>query len=432
MDATRRSFLRTAAGAGAAAWVGLSDQAINRVRAANKIAGARFPEDIAQDEDFWFHIQRAYAIDRSMINLNNGGVSPAPRSVMDAMRRYLEYTNYAPARSLWQQLDPGVESVRRGLARHFGCDAEEMAITRNASEALEIAILGTDLKPGDEVLTTNQDYGRMINTWKQREKREGIVLKQVSCPIAPDSLDALTGVFERNITPKTKVIMLCHITNLTGQIYPVRDICGMARERGIVTICDGAHAFAHFEFKHKDLGCDYYGTSLHKWLSAPIGTGFLYVRRERIKDHWPLMAAPDDKKDNIRKFEEIGTHPAANRLAIADALRFYEGLGPARKEARMRHLKDHWARRLEGQKGVRILTSFAPEQSCGLANVSLEGVDPGKLTQHLWAKHRIFVVAIKHDEFQGIRVTPNVYTTLSELGVFCRAMEDVIRDGLPA
>lgn len=432
MGTTRRTFLRGTVGVSAAVVFGFNDNAANHLQAAIQRAGNRSPDDLAQDEDFWFQVQRAYAVDRSLINLNNGGVSPSPRSVQDAMRRYLDYTNNAPARTMWRDLDPGVETVRRDLARHFGCDKEEMAITRNASEALEIAIYGIDLKPGDEILTTNQDYPRMLNSWKQREQREGVVLRTVSFPTPPDDLAELAAIFEKNVTPKTKVIMLCHITNLTGQIFPVGTICRMARKRGIVTIVDGAHAFAHFQFKHRDLDCDYYGTSLHKWLSAPIGTGFLYVRRDRIKDHWPLMAAPDPHKDDIRKFEEIGTHPAANRLAIADALRFYEGLGPARKEARMRYLKNRWARRLDGQKGVRILTSFDPAQSCGLANISIEGVDPTKLTEHLWKKHRIIVVAIVHDEFKGIRVTPNVYTTISELDVFCDAMERVIRDGLPS
>ncbi|MCZ6683328.1 MAG: aminotransferase class V-fold PLP-dependent enzyme [Planctomycetota bacterium] len=432
MGTTRRTFLRGTMGAGAAVVFGFSDNAVNHLQAAIHRASDRSPDDLAQDEDFWFHVQRAYAVDRSLINLNNGGVSPSPRSVQDAMRRYLEYTNHAPARTLWTDLDPGVETVRRDLARHFGCDKEEMAITRNASEALEIAIFGIDLEPGDEVLSTNQDYPRMLNSWKQREQREGIVLRTVSFPTPPDDPAELARIFEKNITPKTKVLMLCHITNLTGQIFPVGTICRAARKRGIATIVDGAHAFAHFRFKHRDLDCDYYGTSLHKWLSAPIGTGFLYVRRDRIKGHWPLMAAPDPHSDDIRKFEEIGTHPAANRLAIADALRFYEGLGPARKESRLRYLKNRWARRLEGQKGVRILTSFDPAQSCGLANISIEGVDHTKLAQHLWKQHRIIVVAIIHDEFQGIRVTPNVYTSISELDVFCNAMERVIRDGLPA
>jgi len=388
------------------------------------------PEELATEEDFWFEVQQAFTLDRTLINLNNGGVSPSPRFVQDAMRRYLELSNEAPPYTMWKLLEPQIESVRRRLAASFGCDPEEMAITRNASESLETCILGLDLKPGDEILTTDQDYPRMLTTWRQREKRDGLILKTIPFPTPPKSLEELSERFEKAATPKTKVILVCHITNLTGQIFPVRQICQMARERGIEAIVDGAHAFAHFPFKHEDLDCDYYGTSLHKWLLAPHGTGFLYVRKSKIPKLWPLMAAPDSMQDNIRKFEEIGTHPAANHNAIAEAITFHEGIGVERKAARLRYLKDRWARRLAGQKGVRIYTSLNPAMSCGIGNVGIEGVDTVKLADYLWDKHRIIVVAIVHEQFQGIRVTPNVFTTLEEIDSFSEAMEKVIRNGL--
>jgi len=304
-----------------------------------------------------------------------------------------------------------------------------MAVTRNASEALEICILGLDLKPGDEVLTTNQDYPRMLTTWRQRERRDGIVLKTISFPVPPPSLADLADRFQRAITPKTRVILVCHITNLTGQIFPVKEICRMGRERGIEVIVDGAHAFAHFPFTLADLDCDYYGTSLHKWLLAPHGTGFLYVRKAKIEKLWPMMAAPPEMNANVRKFEEIGTHPAANHNAIAEALTFHEGIGIERKAARLRYLKDRWARRLEKQPGVRILTSFDPAMSCGLANVSVEGFDPARLAAQLWDRRRIIVTPIVHEEFRGLRVTPNVYTTLGEIDAFVEEMERAIARG---
>jgi selenocysteine lyase/cysteine desulfurase len=254
----------------------------------------------------------------------------------------------------------------------------------------------------------------------------------ISFPVPPPSSDDLYERFERAITPRTKVILVCHITNLTGQIFPVKRICRLGRERGIEVIVDGAHAFAHFPFKHSDLDCDYYGTSLHKWLLAPHGTGFLYVRKSKIKNLWPLMAADKSMDENIRKFEEIGTHPAANHNTIAEALTFHEGIGAERKAARLRYLKDRWARRLETQRGVRILTPYDPAQSCGLANMSIEGIDPVKLVSHLWDSYRILVTPIVHQEFSGIRVTPNVYTTLREIDAFCDAVEKVIRTGLSA
>lgn len=427
---TRRTFLKSLGGAATVA--AFRENGIERILAASHSVGAASPDEVARDEDFWREIQQAFTVDRSLINLNNGGVSPSPRIVQDAMRRYLEYSNHAPTYTMWQVLEPQIEGVRRRLASHFGCDPEEMAVTRNASEALEICILGLDLKPGDEVLTTNQDYPRMLTTWRQRERRDGIKLKMISFPVPPPSMDDLYERFEHAVTPKTKVILVCHITNLTGQIFPVKRICRMGRERGIEVIVDGAHAFAHFPFKHADLDCDYYGTSLHKWLLAPHGTGFLYVRKAKIKNLWPLMAADKSQDENIRKFEEIGTHPAANHNAIAEALTFHEGIGAERKAARLRYLKDRWARRLESHKGVRVLTPYDPQQSCGLANFTIEGIDPGKLAAHLWQHYRIIVTPITHEEFKGIRVTPNVYTTLEEIDTFCEAVEKVIRAGLPA
>ncbi|QQS49522.1 MAG: aminotransferase class V-fold PLP-dependent enzyme [Acidobacteriota bacterium] len=391
----------------------------------------RSADEVAMDEDFWFEIQRAFTVDRTLINFNNGGVSPSPRVVQEAMRRYLEYSNAAPVYTMWRVLDPQIENVRRRLALNFGCDPEEIAITRNASEALETCQLGLDLKPGDEVLTTNQDYPRMLTTWRQRARREGIVLRQVSFPVPPESPDQLVEIFEKNITPRTRVIHFCHITNLSGQIFPVRRICELARSRGLEAIVDGAHAFAHFPFKHADLDCDYYGTSLHKWLLAPFGTGFLYVRKSKIPSVWSLMASEEQNLGNIRKFEEIGTHPSANALAINEALDFHEGIGAERKAARLRYLFHSWAKRLESHQKVRILTSYDPRQSCGLALVDIQGIDPVALSSHLFDKYRIITTPIKHAEFQGLRVTPNIYSTMREVDMFVQAMEKVIRNGLP-
>jgi selenocysteine lyase/cysteine desulfurase len=390
------------------------------------------PTEVAQDEAYWNEIQRAFTVDRTIVNLNNGGVSPSPRVVQEAMARYLAISNEVPAYSMWQLVEPQIESVRLQLARNFGCDPEEMAITRNASEALEIVQLGIHLEPGDEVLTTNQDYGRMLTTWDQRARREGIVVKKISFPVPPPSMQDLVDRFERAIGPRTKIIHCCHITNLTGQIFPVRDIVRMAKARGIEVIVDGAHAYAHFPFKRDDLECDYYGTSLHKWLLAPHGTGFLYVRRDRIKDIWPLMAAPPEMDTNIRKFEEIGTHPAANHNAIAEALAFHEGIGAERKAARLRYLRDRWMRPLENRPRIRLHTSFDPAMSCGLANVGIEGIEPAALSDHMWKTRRIFVTPINHADCTGIRVTPNVYTRLEEIDLFVQAMEDVLKNGVSA
>jgi selenocysteine lyase/cysteine desulfurase len=425
--ASRRSFL---GGAALGTLAALRADALTRVAAAAPAAAGRTPEQVAADEDYWREIQQAFTVDRSLVNLNNGGVSPSPRVVQDAMRRYLDRSNEAPVYTMWQLLEPQVESVRARLAAAFGCDPEEMAITRNASESLETCILGLDLKPGDEVLTTNQDYPRMLTTCRQRERREGIALKTISFPVPPPSMDDVVDRFRRAITPKTRVILVCHITNLTGQILPVREVCRLGREKGIEVIVDGAHAFAQFPFKRDELDCDYYGTSLHKWLLAPHGTGFLYVRKSKIKPLWPLMAAPAEMDENIRKYEEIGTHPAANHNAIAEALTFHEGIGGERKAARLRYLRDRWMDGLEGRKGIRIFTSRDPSMACGLGLVSLEGAEPPKLAEHLWKRRRIIVTPIVHPEFQGLRVTPNVYTTLGEVDVFVEEMRRAAERGL--
>jgi len=390
------------------------------------------PESAATDESAWFEVQQAFTVDRSLVNLNNGGVSPSPAVVQEAMKRHLDFSNELPPHNLWRVLEPQKEGVRQQLARLFGCGPEEIAITRNASESLQTCQLGFDLESGDEVLTTTQDYPRMLTTFQQRARRDGIVLKQFKIPVPCEDPAEIVRRFEAGITPRTRMILLCHVINLTGQILPVKQIVALARSRGIPAVVDGAHAFAHFPFAHADLDCDYYATSLHKWLFAPHGTGLLYVRKEKIPALWPMMAAPETLAADIRKFEEIGTHPAANFLAIAEAVAFHHGIGPERKAARLRYLRDTWARRLMQSERVKLHTSLKPEFSCGIGTVQVLGVDSNKLYEHLWAKHKIVTTPIVHEEFEGLRITPSVYTTLPELERFCDAIEDVIANGLPA
>jgi selenocysteine lyase/cysteine desulfurase len=426
---TRRAFLSTTGAAGAATLAAFTNQAQARLAAAAACGEGRDALEIAGDEGYWREIQQGFTLDRTLINLNNGGCCPSPRVVHDTFKRYLDLSNQAPVYHMWQILEPNLESVRRRLAAAFGCDGEELAITRNASEALQIAQLGMDLQPGDHVVTTNQDYGRMLDTWDQRVRRDGIVVKKVSFPVPADSLDVLAERLFAAITPATKVVHFCHITNLTGQIFPVKRICEEARRRGIQTIVDGAHAFGQFPFRLDDLGCDYYGTSLHKWLLAPIGTGFLYVRRERIPTLWPLTPANETRKNDIRKFEEIGTHPAANHNAIAEALTFHDGIGSERKAARLRYLRDRWANRLKTQPRIRLHTNLDPAHSCAIGTVQITGVPTPKVVARLWDRWRIIATPIVHAEYEGVRVTPNVYTTLEEVDTFAAAMEDILKNG---
>ena len=388
----------------------------------------RPPDEIARDEDFWTAVRNEFTTDRTVINLNNGHVSPAPRTVQEAMRRYLDYSNMGPYHTMIQQLEKKVETARRLIAETAGCDPEEVAITRNSSESLEIAQFGVRLQAGDEVLTTNQDYPRMLTTFQQRARREGIVLKTISFPVPVVGMDDLYQRFERAITPKTKLILVCHITNRTGQIFPVRRICDLAHSRGITVVVDGAHAFNHFPYKISDLDCDYYGVSLHKWTFAPVGTGFLYVKRSRIRETWPLMAAGERRDEDIRKFEEIGTHPAANFSAICEAITFNQNIGIERKAARLRYLKDRWATDLAKNPKVKILHSSDPAMSCGIGMFGLDGADPRKLVDALQTKHNIYTALSAHQEYTGIRITPSVYTTLEEIDYFVRAVEKELKE----
>ena len=433
MHSSRRSFVASLSGA-AVLLPSFHERSIQRLRDSLAVAGRRSAADLADDEAYWSTIQRAFDADRTMVNLNNGGVSPSPSHVLEAMIRDLRFTNELPVEHMWRVLEPRIESVRRDVAREFGCDPEELAITRNASEALENMIFGIDLKPGDEVIVSNQNYPRMLTSWDQRVRREGIVVKSISFPLPPESRQQVVDRFAAAITPRTRVIEVTHITNLSGQILPVRELVDLAKPKGIEVFVDGAHAFAHFPFTRDELGCDFYGTSLHKWLLAPIGTGFLYVRREKIRKLWPQMAAPDSMTDNIRKYEEIGTHPAANHNAISAALAFHRAIGAERKVTRLRYLRDRWAKRLleEGRGRVKVLTPLDSPDAAGIALVSFDGLAPNDVVSWLLNQHRIVTTPINHDEFSGIRVTPNVYTTIDEVDLFADKMLHALKFGMQA
>ena len=408
---------------------------------------SRSAAEIARDEDYWKEVQEAFPVDRAMTNLNNGGVCPSPSIVQEALRRRTEFANGAPAYRMWRLQEPEKEAVRTHLARHLGARSEEVAITRNASEGLQICQFGFDLAPGDEVLCSDQDYPRMIAAFRQRERREGLRLVRFPLPVPLTDPAEVVRRYAERITDRTRLILVCHVINLTGQVLPVRAVCALGRERGIPVVVDGAHSFAHFPFDWNDLGCEYFATSLHKWLFAPIGTGLLAVRRERIGSLWPLMAADPGLDGDVRKFEQVGTHPVPILLSIAEALLFHEMLGPERKAARLVLLRDRWASRFAGRERVRFHTHLAPGAAWGIATVGIEGIDTSALQEHLWMRHGIFTVAIRHHgvdgqgvertsdgppQFEGLRISPAPYTTLNEVDRFADALEEVAQSGLPA
>ena len=411
---------------------------LDAMRAAAQAVAGRSPDEVAQDELYWREIQSAFKLDRTLINLNNGFTCPCPRVVLEAVWRYMDIINMLPY-TYQGMVSRNIQTIRRRMAAEFGCDEDELALTRGASESMQIVQNGLDLRAGDEVITTEQDYPRMLTTWDQRVRRENIKVTRLQFPV-PATQDQLYRLFENAITPQTKVFHFCHITNLSGQLFPVQRLARLARSRGIITIVDGGHALAHFPFRLRDLECDAYGTSLHKWLLAPIGNGCLYVRRDMIPKFWPLQAAPDRQTNDIRKFEAIGTHPWAIRAALGEALAFHQAIGAERKAARLRYLTLRWANALRSEPRIRVLSNLGePAETWGVAMVGIEGIGAPALSRFMMDKYRIVINAVVGGtypnqvfDYEGLRVTPNVYTTTEEIDTFVTAMRDAVHNGVPA
>lgn len=433
----RRDFLAAISGAVTGTAL-LGSPALKSVLAAAELTAHLSPQEAAMDESLWREVQNAFSINRSITNLDNGNVCPSPRNVTEAMVRYTWELQDAPGYMLWDALEPLLLTARTGLAKLFGCETEEIALVRNATEALDNVLLGIALRPGDEILMTTHDYGAMQTAVDQRVSRDGIIVKRISnVPMPPKSMNELADLYERNITPKTRLILLTHPVNFTGQLFPVKQICEMAHSKGIEVVVDGAQSFALVDYKQADLGCDYFGTSLHKWLSAPIGTGMLYIRKDKIDKVYPLFPVFDFRDDafnaNILKFQDFGTYSVAMALAVSEALAFHNGIGPKRKEERLRYLTTYWTSRIGKLPNVRFHTSLAPGMSCGFATFEIAGIDPGQLTRYL-NRNMIAVQNVssrRAPEIKGVRVTPHVYTMLGELDRFCDLVEKVAKQGLP-
>ncbi len=383
------------------------------------------PQEIAGDEDFWFHIQQAYTPTSLFTNLNNGGVSPQPRVVQESFEHYYKLANQAPAYYMFGEFTRQRESIKRKLAILAGCAQEEISLCRNATEALEAVIMGLDLKKDDEIITTNQDYPTVMAGLDQRARRDGVKIVKISIPTPAEDKDEVVKKFKDAITPKTKLIVVCHIMYTTGQIMPVREICDMAHERGLEVIVDGAHSFAQLDFRIPDLHCDYFGTSLHKWLCAPFGCGMLYMKKEKISKVWSLFGSPEDQSGIMSKFEHLGTRSFPAELAINEAIDFHNGIGIQRKEARLRYLKDYWANAVSGLPKLKFNTSLKKDFSCGICHFSLDGMTGDAIHKKLFEEHKIYTTLLKHDEFDGVRVTPHVYTRISDLDRLVEAVKKI-------
>ncbi len=439
---SRRRFVSLLARAGAGAGVvptyvlghrpAFGRHAMRVVAEAAAGVGNRSAADLARDEAYWIEIRSAFDLDPALVYLNSAGCSPTPRRVLDGMIRDLRYSNQAPVQHMWRDLEPRVEAVRRELAVEFGCDQEEIAVTRSASEANQIAILGLDLQSGDEVIVTTHNYDRMLTTWEHRAARDGIVVRPVALVMPPVSDDDVVTRLSAAITPRTRVLELPQLTNWTGQPLPIPAIVSLARSHGLAVIVDGAQAFAHIPTNRNALACEYYGTSLHKWLLAPVGTGFLYVRRDRIEHLWPLTPAPAGKRGDIRKFEEVGTHPAANHNAIIAALAFHRSVGSARKLARLRYLRDRWARAVMAESDrVHIRTPLEDPRSGALVLMEIDGLDPVQLHDWLWTRYGIITSPTSFAGSTGLRISPNVFTSVAEIDKLSEGLRHAIAVGVP-
>lgn len=382
-------------------------------------------QKLAAEEDYWSVIQQAYSVNSNLIELNNGGVSPAPIVVQEALKRYNDLANQGPSYYMWRIIDDGREPLRQKLALLAGADPEEIAINRNATEALNTVIFGLPLQKGDEVLGTQQDYPNMMHAWQQRVEREGIKYTQLNFQFPIENDDEIVAAFEKAITPATKIMHITHVINWIGQIMPVKKLTDLAKKHGIETIVDGAHSFGLLDFTIPNLGADYFGTSLHKFLSAPIGSGMLWIKKEKIGKIWPLICNELPRSNDIRKFETLGTRSFAIEQAIGEAINFHNAIGPKRKEERIRYLKNYWAEKAAKIPNVTINTSLKDAYSCAICGVSIQGISPADLGGQLFKKYKIHSTSIVWGSISCVRITPHVYTKLADLDKLVLALSNI-------
>jgi selenocysteine lyase/cysteine desulfurase len=423
MNSRRSFFKKTISVAGALTLTGTAARAIAEdVSDALHQLNSTPLQNSINDEELWSRIAQAFTTSPQILNLNNGGVSPQPKVVQDAVDRYYHFSNEGPTYYMWQILDKGREPLREKLALLAGTSPEEIAINRNATEALGTVTWGLTMNKGDEIVMTRQDYPNMVHAWEQKELREGIKIKWLDFKLPLEDDNFIIKSFIDATTSKTKIWHITHIINWTGQIMPVKRLCEEARKRGIISIVDGAHSFAHIDYKVSDFDPDYFGTSLHKWLCAPFGTGMLYVRKANIKNLWPIFPNDKPQGDDIRKFETLGTRSFATEQATGEAIEFHYAIGAKRKEERLRYLKNYWAEKVVSNPRVKLWISLKPEFSCALGTFSIDGIEPDKIVTILMREHAIHTVPIKLGEISAVRITPHVYTSTRDLDRFVDAV----------
>jgi len=414
----KRSFIKNATLTGIGATLGMDALAALFETKKHSSAAA-----LAADDQFWNQIRSQYMLKPDYINLENGFYNFIPQPTLEKYIQHIRDINYQGSYYMRTVQRDNKKRMAAKLAAVAGCSPEELIITRNTTESLDLIIAGQDWKAGDEALMAIQDYGSMLDMFEQVSKRYGVVLNKVSIPNLPASDEEIVSLYEKAITPKTKLMMVPHMVNITGQILPVRKICDMAHSKGVEVMVDGAHAFAHIQYKISELDCDYYGTSLHKWMSVPLGAGFLFVKKEKIAKTWPLIGDGTKDLSDIRRLNHIGTHACATDLTIEDAIDFYNMIGAERKEKRLRYIQQYWTSRVKNVPKIIINTPSDDKRSCGIANVGIAGMKPADLAKRLMDEHKIFTVAIDTANVHGCRITPNVYTTVEELDAFVAALK---------
>ena len=414
----KRDFVRTLGGASLAMVFG--DELWARHAARPVMA-------LAQDEAFWAELRRHYRLTPDYINLENGYYLMQSEDVLEAFIGHVRDINVSASHYMRTRQYDDKLAARKLLAAMAGCSHEELIITRNTTESLDTVIAGFDWKPGDEAVMAAQDYGAMLDQFALQARRYGMVNRVVSLPLNPRTDDEIVELYAGAITPKTRLLMVCHMVNITGQILPVRKICDMAHARGVPVMVDGAHAFAQLDFRIPDLDCDYYGASLHKWLGVPLGAGILYVRKDRIPGLWPIFGDAGMADDDIRKLNHTGTHPVHTDLTIQDAIAFHQGIGIQRKEARLRYLQNYWTGQVRGVPNVVLNTPEDPRRSCAIANVGIARMKPGDLSRTLLEQYRIWTVAIDVAGGHGARITPHLFTSTADLDALVAALKELAR-----
>lgn len=416
----KREFLKTSSVLGIGSLLGF--QALEKLVKSVETIPAK---ELAADEDFWMQIRSGYKLKSDYINLENGYYCIQPTEILEAYLNHVRDVNLQGAYYMRTVQYENKKAITQKLAELAGCTNEELIITRNTTESLDMIIGGLHWNEGDEAVMAEQDYGAMLDMFAQVAKRYGVVNKTISLPINPKSDEEIIELYEKAITPKTKLLMVCHMVNITGQILPVKKICDMAHKKGVQVMVDGAHAFAHLNFKVPDLNCDYYGCSLHKWLSVPLGAGMLYVKKEHISKVWPLLAEGERKDDDISRLNHTGTIPVHTDLAIADAITYYSKIGAQRKEERLRYLQNYWTKQVRNLPNVMLNTPEDLTRSCAIANVGIKNMKPSVMAERLLKEHKIYTVAIDGKGVQGCRITPNVYTTTQELDALVKAIKEL-------